>query len=136
MFDLANLTFSCSDVSFPYNKVDCEVTIQADSDGNATITLNPLENYNKNTTIRVSIGDGITTNHDAEFELTINQINDDPDILHTVTASFSRNYFGESATRMNYLLPNEEWAFKFIDEGSFKYFCAPHPWMTGNIIVL
>lgn len=70
------------------------------------------------------------------FNSTVIWINDDPDILHTVTASFSRNYFGESATRMNYLLPNEEWAFKFIDEGSYKYFCAPHPWMTGNIIVL
>ncbi len=31
---------------------------------------------------------------------------------------------------------NEKWSYTFNEVGEFEYFCPPHPWMTGKIIVV
>lgn len=34
------------------------------------------------------------------------------------------------------LAPNESFSFKFTQEGVYKYYCAPHPFMQGTIRVV
>jgi len=48
---------------------------------------------------------------------------------HTVTSTqglFDSGLFGQSMT----------WSFTFIRPGEYPYYCVPHPWMTGSVIVL
>ena len=59
---------------------------------------------------------------------TVTWTNDDPGMLHTVTAvdaSFDSGFLNEGDT----------WSYTFNDPGEFEYFCAPHPWMRAKIIV-
>ena len=47
---------------------------------------------------------------------------------HTVTAD-DGSFDSES------IAPGAMWSYKFTKPGTFKYHCAPHPWMTGTVIV-
>jgi plastocyanin len=31
--------------------------------------------------------------------------------------------------------PGKNWTYKFVNPGSYQYFCTVHPWMEGNVIV-
>jgi plastocyanin len=31
--------------------------------------------------------------------------------------------------------PDKNWTYKFVNPGSYQYFCTIHPWMEGNVIV-
>jgi plastocyanin len=65
--------------------------------------------------ITVKAGDTVTwTNHD--------------DIPHTVTST--TKVFNSTA-----LDTDDKFAFTFVTPGSFSYFCALHPHMTGSIVV-
>ena len=66
-------------------------------------------------TITVKAGDTVTwTNRD--------------DIPHTVTSS-------TGAFRSKALDTDDTFAFTFATPGTYKYFCALHPHMTGSIVV-
>jgi nitrite reductase (NO-forming) len=59
---------------------------------------------------------------------TVTWSNDDPGMMHTVTAvdgSFDSGFLEEGGT----------WSYTFEEPGEFEYFCAPHPWMRAKIIV-
>ena len=58
---------------------------------------------------------------------TITWINDD-DTPHTVTAN---DYSFDSGT----LRKGDPWSYTFTESGTYNYFCEPHPWMEGVIIV-
>ena len=58
---------------------------------------------------------------------TITWINDD-DTPHTVTAN---DYSFDSGT----LRKGDTWSYTFTEPGTYNYFCEPHPWMEGVIIV-
>ncbi len=60
---------------------------------------------------------------------TVTWTNDDPDIMHTVTAvdgSFDSGFFDSGAS----------FSFTFNEPGDFEYFCLPHPWMKARISVM
>jgi amicyanin len=66
-------------------------------------------------TITVKAGDTVIwTNHD--------------DIPHTVTSS-------TGAFRSKALDTDDTFSFTFATPGTYKYFCALHPHMTGSIVV-
>lgn len=77
-----------------------------------------------------------------ELELEINNrviwTNND-EIGHTVTHDdFVDPYSGpfDSMRQMGGLIqPGESWEFLFTQEGEFDYYCIPHPWMNGKVIV-
>ncbi len=52
----------------------------------------------------------------------------DDDIPHTVTST--TQVFKSAA-----LDTNDKFSFKFATPGTYKYFCALHPHMTGTIVV-
>ena len=58
---------------------------------------------------------------------TITWVNGDT-MAHTVTADDGSFDSGSIA-------PGAGWSYKFTKPGTFKYHCAPHPWMTGTVIV-
>jgi plastocyanin len=65
--------------------------------------------------VTVKAGDTVTwTNHD--------------DIPHTVTST-------TKAFNSNALDTDDRFSFTFVTPGSFSYFCALHPHMTGSILV-
>ena len=66
-------------------------------------------------TVTVKAGDTVTwVNHD--------------DIPHTATSS-------TGVFRSKALDTDDKFSFTFTTPGSFKYFCALHPHMTGSIVV-
>ena len=67
---------------------------------------------------------------------TIAWINDDVDILHTITAENKGTDFGEAASAGNFIDPGSSWSFTFTKSGEYKYFCSPHPHMRAVIHVL
>lgn len=58
---------------------------------------------------------------------TVTWVNHD-DIPHTVTSS-------NQAFKSKALDTDEKFAFTFSTPGTFQYFCALHPHMTGSIVV-
>jgi plastocyanin len=52
------------------------------------------------------------------------------DVAHTVTSSLSPPLFDSKD-----LGKNEKFSFEFKTPGTYEYFCEPHPYMTGKIIV-
>jgi plastocyanin len=30
---------------------------------------------------------------------------------------------------------DDEWSYTFDDPGTYRYFCVPHPWMKGTVVV-
>jgi len=74
----------------------------------ANFTFSPQE-------LKVKAGDTVTwTNAD--------------DIPHTVTST-------TQAFKSKVLDTDEKYSFTFATPGTFKYFCALHPHMTGSIVV-
>jgi plastocyanin len=74
---------------------------------------------------------------------TISWINKDTEV-HTVTSGIgaglesllnnkkgTKNGFFDSGI----FRPGENWTCKFVNSGTFTYFCTVHPWMEGTVIV-
>ncbi|MBI1744225.1 cupredoxin family copper-binding protein [Candidatus Acetothermia bacterium] len=49
-------------------------------------------------------------------------------VPHTVT-------FKNSEFKSALLTQHESWGHTFMQVGNYSYFCEPHPWMTGQVIV-
>lgn len=58
---------------------------------------------------------------------TVRFVNDDTD-AHTVTAV-------DQSFDSSGLDTNDAWAYRFGKSGTYKYFCALHPYMRGTIVV-
>ena len=48
---------------------------------------------------------------------------------HSVT---SRNHLFDSRL----LDEDDEWSYTFEEPGTYRYFCVPHPWMKGTVVVV
>jgi nitrite reductase (NO-forming) len=59
---------------------------------------------------------------------TVTWTNDDPGMLHTVTAV-------DGSFDSGFLDSGESWSYTFTQEGEFEYSCLPHPWMRAKVIV-
>ena len=66
---------------------------------------------------------------------TIVWVNND-EIIHTVSSSSGGTAFGKAALANNYIDPGASWNFTFSKPGEYDYYCTPHPYMRGLIIVL
>ncbi len=65
--------------------------------------------------LEVSVGDTVTwTNDDT--------------MAHTVTAA-------DGSFDSGFLMPGESWSYTFTEAGASNYFCTPHPWMRGSVVV-
>ena len=40
-----------------------------------------------------------------------------------------------SSLDSNALAQGESWSFDFVESGVYAYYCTPHPWMKGRVIV-
>jgi len=58
---------------------------------------------------------------------TVTWINEDR-VVHTVTAR-------DRGFNSGNMQKGERWSFTFTEPGQYDYYCIPHPWMTGKIIV-
>ncbi|MDH3753209.1 MAG: plastocyanin/azurin family copper-binding protein [Acidimicrobiia bacterium] len=58
-------------------------------------------------------------------------------VLHTVTAGTSDGRVGDPSGEFDSsdMLAGDTFSFTFDDVGEFPYYCVPHPWMTGLVIV-
>ncbi|MEM4312428.1 MAG: copper-containing nitrite reductase [Nitrososphaerales archaeon] len=65
--------------------------------------------------LKIKVGDSITF------------VNEDT-VTHTLTDKGKEFDSG-------YIMPGESWTFTFSKAGEYNYFCVPHPWMEGKIIV-
>jgi plastocyanin len=63
--------------------------------------------------------------------------NNTDSVAHTVTAEAGQPdpRFDKSAATSNFVQPGEEFKFTFTRPGTYHYFCVPHPWMRGTVIV-
>jgi nitrite reductase (NO-forming) len=59
---------------------------------------------------------------------TVTWANDDPGMMHTVTAV-------DGSFDSGFLQDGETWSYTFEEPGEYEYFCAPHPWMRAKVIV-
>lgn len=60
---------------------------------------------------------------------TVTWVNEDPGQMHTVTdvgGAFDSGFFATG----------ESWSFTFTEAGEYEYFCLPHPWMRGKVVVV
>jgi plastocyanin len=70
---------------------------------------------------------------------TVEWVNED-DIIHTVTSGKKTGYgFFEHAQdgifNSESLEGGESFKFQFTELGTYEYFCIPHPWMIGVVVV-
>ncbi len=82
------------------------------------------ENAFSPNTISIKVGDTVTwTNADAT--------------MHTVTSGTSANNVGSPDGRFDsgFIAEGTTWSYTFTEAGEFPYFCTPHPWMIGKVIV-
>ncbi len=58
------------------------------------------------------------------------------DVAHTVTPDQSTvdSYSGEFGST-GVIMPGETYEFTFTEPNEVPYHCAPHPWMTGTLII-
>ena len=58
------------------------------------------------------------------------------DIAHTVTPAhrYADAYSGEFGSD-GVIMPGEKYEFLFTDPAEIEYYCIPHPWMTGEMII-
>ena len=59
---------------------------------------------------------------------TVTWVNEDPEMIHTVTDVDGTFDSGFMAT-------GDTWSYQFDEVGEFEYFCTPHPWMRAKVIV-
>ena len=65
--------------------------------------------------LEISVGDTVTwTNDDT--------------MAHTVTAA-------DGSFDSGFVMPGEQWSHTFTEAGRADYFCIPHPWMRGAVVV-
>ena len=56
-------------------------------------------------------------------------------VIHTVTAEIGKEFI-KLTGNANYIDPEGgEFSFLFTESGEYTYYCSPHPWMRGTIIV-
>ncbi len=60
---------------------------------------------------------------------TVTWTNNDPGMVHTVTAADGSFDSGMLAT-------GQSWSYTFDQPGDFDYTCTPHPWMKGRVSVM
>lgn len=60
---------------------------------------------------------------------TVTWTNDDPGMVHTVTAS-------DGSFDSGLLQFGESFSYTFNDPGEFGYTCTPHPWMIARVVVM
>lgn len=67
---------------------------------------------------------------------TVTWTNDDG-VVHTVTSGESDGTSGEPDGFFDSgdMEEGDTFSFTFDQPGTFEYFCIPHPWMTGTVIV-
>jgi len=67
---------------------------------------------------------------------TVRWTNDDS-VVHTVTSGESDGRLGESDGLFDSgdMSEGDVFEYTFTEEGTFPYYCEPHPWMTGEVIV-
>jgi len=67
---------------------------------------------------------------------TVRWVNGDA-MLHTVTSGESDGTVGTADGRFDsgFLEPGDSFTFTFTEPGTYRYFCLPHPFMTGTITV-
>ncbi len=60
----------------------------------------------------------------------------DDETGHTVTPDHATedSYSGAFGSD-GIIMPGETYEFLFTEEMDLKYFCIPHPWMTGEIVI-
>ena len=58
---------------------------------------------------------------------TVTWMNDD-DVAHTVTAD-------EGEFDSGFVNPGQSWSHTFTEPGTYRYYCLPHPWMKGTVVV-
>jgi nitrite reductase (NO-forming) len=58
---------------------------------------------------------------------TVHWVNDDR-VVHTVTARDRSFHSGN-------MRKGKKWSHTFIKPGEYEYYCIPHPWMVGKVIV-
>lgn len=97
-----------------------EVTITKDG------WLDPAnsENAFDPNTVTVKVGETVTwTNGDTT--------------MHTVTSGTSANNVGspDGTFDSGFLAEGAAWSYTFTSAGEFPYFCTPHPWMIGKVVV-
>jgi nitrite reductase (NO-forming) len=97
-----------------------QVTIAKDS------WLDPAnaENAFDPNTVTVKVGDTVTwTNGDTT--------------MHTVTSGTSTGTAGtpDGTFDSGFLPEGATWSHTFTEAGEFPYYCTPHPWMVGKVIV-
>lgn len=93
------------------------ITVNAFDPANADNAYDPLE-------LEVPVGTTVRwTNEDA--------------IAHTVTSGVSDGTTGDGDGRFDsgFLEQGDSFTYTFTEPGEFPYFCIPHPWMKGKIIV-
>lgn len=70
---------------------------------------------------------------------TVEWVNED-DIIHTVTSGKKAGYglfdhIRDGIFDSGNLDGGESFAFHFTEPGMYEYFCIPHPWMNGLVVV-
>jgi plastocyanin len=70
---------------------------------------------------------------------TVTWINNDT-LFHTVTSGFSTGELGKAGTPdglfdSGEVQAGETFQHTFDEIGTFDYFCTPHPWMIGQVVV-
>jgi plastocyanin len=60
---------------------------------------------------------------------TVTWTNNDPGMVHTVTAA-------DSSFDSGMLAEGQSWSYTFDQPGDFDYTCTPHPWMKGRVSVM
>lgn len=101
----------------PAEAVRVTITQNAFDPNNADRAFDPQE-------VRVRAGTTVVwTNRDA--------------VAHTVTSGTSDRTVGTPDGRFDsgLLMEGDTFAFTFTEPGEYSYYCTPHPWMRGKVIV-
>jgi len=64
----------------------------------------------------------------------------DDDLTHIITSGKKVGYgmyefLQDGMFNSGELVEGESFTFHFAEQGRYEYFCVPHPWMTGAVIV-
>jgi plastocyanin len=108
---------------------------------NTTLTSQPTD-IDASTITTISIVKGAASPNNGQFYVpkeanivsgvTVKWINDDP-IPHTVTSGTPEKTTKEFDSGL--MSKGQTFDHTFSKAGSFDYYCIPHPWMIGTVIV-